>query len=128
MVVIQAVGRPAHGDVSAVIVHYETPELLERCLHALQASEGVNVEAIVVDNASTGFEPARVESALPRTLVIQNDSNRGFAAAANQGLRVAHGRYVLLLNPDTIVEPGTLATMVRYMDEHSDVGARQPGW
>ena len=55
------------SDVAAVIVHYETPELLERCLVALRASEAVSVEAIVIDNASRGFEPARVEPPLTRT-------------------------------------------------------------
>ena len=110
------------SDVSAVIVHYETPELLERCLVALRESTGVTVEAIVIDNASRGFEPGQVVDRFPGATVISNDSNLGFAAAANQGLRKAHGRYLLLLNPDAIVEPDTLATMVRYMDEHPDVG------
>ena len=110
------------SDVAAVVVHYETPELLERCLVALRASEAVSVESIVIDNASRGFDPALVAAADPDAQLIRNERNVGFAAAANQGLRKAHGRYLLLLNPDAVVERTTLATMVRYMDEHPDVG------
>ena len=110
------------SDVAAVIVHYETPELLGRCLVALRASEAVSIESIVIDNASRGFDPALVAAADPDAQLIRNERNVGFAAAANQGLRKAHGRYLLLLNPDAVVEPATLATMVRYLDEHPDVG------
>jgi N-acetylglucosaminyl-diphospho-decaprenol L-rhamnosyltransferase len=109
-------------DVTAVVVHYETPELLERCLRALGASSGVSVESVVVDNASQSFDAGAVETALPGTSVICNASNVGFAAAANIGLRDARGRYVLVLNPDTIVEPQTVKTLVEYMDARPDVG------
>jgi hypothetical protein len=109
-------------DVTAVVVHYETPDLLERCLRALRASRGVSLDAVVVDNASQDFDAAAVDAALPGTTVIQNESNVGFAAGANIGLRDARGRYLLLLNPDTIVESDALATLVRYMDARPDVG------
>ncbi|MEP7158677.1 MAG: glycosyltransferase family 2 protein [Chloroflexota bacterium] len=109
-------------DVTAVVVHYETPDLLERCLRALRASSGVSLESVVVDNASQNFDAAAVESALPGTTVVRNVSNVGFAAGANVGLRDARGRYLLLLNPDTIVEPDALATLVQFMDARPDVG------
>jgi N-acetylglucosaminyl-diphospho-decaprenol L-rhamnosyltransferase len=109
-------------DVTAVIVHYETPDLLVRCLGALAASTDVTFEAIVIDNASRGFDANAVLAALPGVTVIENASNAGFAVASNQGLRVATGRYELLLNPDAIVEPDALSTMVAYMDTHPDVG------
>jgi len=109
-------------DLTAVIVHFETPDLLARCLTALGATTAVTLETIVVDNASAGFDAALVEGSLPGARLIRNSRNSGFAVAANQGLRVAAGRYLLLLNPDTIVEPGSLATMVGYMDANPDVG------
>lgn len=109
-------------EVAVVVVHYDTHELLERCLRALGGSQGVTLDVTVVDNASRTFDAAAVEAALPGARVILNERNVGFAAAANIGLRRADGRYVLLLNADTIVEPDTLAKMVRYMDACPEVG------
>jgi GT2 family glycosyltransferase len=114
--------KPDRPDVTAVVVHYETPDLLERCLRALRLSDAVSLESVVVDNASQAFDAAAVEAALPGTRVVRNTANVGFAAAANTGLRDARGRYLLLLNPDTIVEPATLRTLVDYMDVRPDVG------
>jgi GT2 family glycosyltransferase len=113
-----------HGqpDVSVVVVHYETPRVLRRCLAALRSSRDVVLETIVVDNASAGFDPALVESEQPGATVIANQVNAGFAVAANQGLREANGRFLLLLNADTIVEPQTLATVAGYMDGNPRVG------
>lgn len=111
-------------DVSVVIVHFETPQLLLQCLRALHAGRGaVRLQAMVIDNASRAFDSGAVERALPGTIIIRNERNEGFAAAANRGLRAATGRYVLLLNADTIVAPDTVTQMVRYMDERTDVGA-----
>lgn len=110
-------------DVSVAIVHYETPELLLRCLDALRlAAERVLAEVFVVDNNSIVFDSLACERALPGVRVIRNDSNLGFAKASNQALRVARGRYLLLLNPDAFVEPDTLKAMVDYLDQHPDVG------
>jgi N-acetylglucosaminyl-diphospho-decaprenol L-rhamnosyltransferase len=106
-----------------VIVHYETPELLGRCLRALHAGrDTIRVETLVIDNASPAFDGESVQRGFPRTTVVINERNHGFAAAANLGLRAATGRYLLLLNPDTIVALDTLPRMVEYMDEHTDVG------
>lgn len=114
-------------DVSVVIVHYETPELLLRCLGALRAGAGsVRVEVFVIDNASDSFDARAAVRAWPGARVIVNDQNRGFAKASNQGLREASGRYLLLLNPDAIVEPDTLARMVAYMDARPEVGCATP--
>ncbi|HYI23153.1 MAG TPA: glycosyltransferase family 2 protein [Candidatus Limnocylindrales bacterium] len=112
----------ARPDVSAVVVHFETPDVLARCLDALRASAGVALEAIVVDNASPGFAIDQVERHFPGARAIANQTNEGFAVAANQGLRVGRGRYLLLLNADTIVEPDTIAKLVAYLDEHPRVG------
>jgi N-acetylglucosaminyl-diphospho-decaprenol L-rhamnosyltransferase len=117
------VPRGSAPSVSISIVHYETPDLLVRCLTALRESEGIGSwEVRVVDNGSRGFDPRTYASILPNLEIIQNAENRGFAVASNQGLRSAGGRYVLLLNPDAIVEPHAIAAVVEYLDSHPDVG------
>jgi N-acetylglucosaminyl-diphospho-decaprenol L-rhamnosyltransferase len=114
--------RGDEPDVTAVIVHYETPDLLSRCVAALAKSGGVTVQTIVVDNASHGFDAAAVRALVRGATVIENATNAGFAVASNQGLRIAKGRYELLLNPDAMVAPDTLAKIVKYMDANPDVG------
>ena len=110
-------------DVSIVIVNYETPVELVSCLRSVAAaSNGLAVETFVIDNASRSFDADSVAKALPDVTVIRNRRNVGFARAANAGLRRASGRYLLLLNPDATLAPDGLALMVRYMDEHADVG------
>jgi N-acetylglucosaminyl-diphospho-decaprenol L-rhamnosyltransferase len=110
-------------QVSVVIVHYETPQLLKRCLAAVRAAGGsLAVNTFVVDNASRDLNLASVEALLPGVQVVANERNVGFAVAANQGLRLATGRYLLLINADTLLAPDTLSAMVAYMDEHADVG------
>ena len=110
-------------DVSVAIVHYQTPELLERCLRALRASdEADRLEVFVVDNASSRFDAEACCRAFPDVHIIENEKNLGFAVASNQALRLATGRYLLLLNPDARVEPETIPVMREYMDAHPDVG------
>ncbi len=110
-------------DVSIAIVHYETPQLLVQCLEALQlAAERATTEVFVVDNASVVFDAPACERAFPGVNVVRNDTNLGFAKASNQALRIARGRYLLLLNPDAFVELDTLETMIRYLDARPDVG------
>jgi N-acetylglucosaminyl-diphospho-decaprenol L-rhamnosyltransferase len=110
-------------DISVVIVHYETPELLVGCLEALAASTGgVLLEVVVVDNASIRFDEAAARRAYSGVQILVNATNAGFASASNRGLRLSSGRFVLLLNPDTVVAPDSLATMLSYMDTRPDVG------
>jgi GT2 family glycosyltransferase len=120
--------RPASSpDVSIAIVHYETPADLVRCLASVRAAATeVSAEVFVIDNASTGFAPSIVTDLLPGAKVIRNSHNRGFARAANQALRTAKGRYLLLLNPDTVLAPDTLRKMLSYMDANPGVGCATP--
>ena len=109
--------------VSIVVVHYETLTRLANCLRSIAlASASVPVEVLVIDNASRSFDPEAVTQALPNSIVIRNASNVGFARAANQGLRQASGRYLLLLNPDTVLAPDSLERMIEYMDARPEVG------
>ena len=113
---------PDRPRVSVAIVHYETPDLLVRCLEALKASQGSeDFEVFAVDNASSAFDPAAAAAAFPGATIIRNEANVGFSRAANQVLRLARGRYLLLLNPDAFVAPESIVLMAIYLDDHPDV-------
>lgn len=111
-------------DVSVVIVNYNVREFLEQALRSVdRARAGLTVETIVVDNDSADGSVAMVRERFPHVVCIANERNEGFGAANNRALRLARGRYVLILNPDTILREDTLETLVRFMDERPDAGA-----
>lgn len=97
--------------VAVVIVSYNTRALLDDCLRALLASTGVTLDVWVVDNASKDGSADHVAAAFPGVHLVRNPDNRGFAAANNLALRQATAPVWLLLNPDTIVRPDTVARM-----------------
>ena len=114
-------------DLSIIIVNWNVRDLLRRCLLSLQTgSSSLRVEVIVVDNGSTDGSVEMVRAEFPQVHLIANPDNRGFPAANNQGIKIAQGRYVLLLNPDTEVLGDALATMVGFADDHPDVGVVGP--
>ncbi len=114
-------------DLSIIIVNWNVRDLLRRCLHSILARpHPCSLEVIVVDNGSTDGSAEMVRTEFPQVCLIANPDNRGFTAANNQGLTVARGRYVLLLNPDTEVVGDALETMVTFADAHSDVGVVGP--
>jgi GT2 family glycosyltransferase len=111
-------------DLSVIIVNFNVRAFLENALVSVRrALEGLRGEVIVVDNASDDGSVEMVRQKFPEAAVIANQTNLGFAAANNLALKKARGRYVLLLNPDTIVQEDTFTTMVAFMDGHVDVGA-----
>jgi GT2 family glycosyltransferase len=114
-------------DASIVIVNWNTKELLHACLASLlHTTRYTRVEIIVVDNGSRDGSVQMVERVFPAVRLVINTCNMGFAAANNRGLSAARGRYLLLLNSDTIALPGAIDEMVRYMDAHPRVGALGP--
>lgn len=124
---IQCKGCGLSPDVSIIIVNWNTKDLLRDCLASVYATHGsVAIETIVVDNASSDQSSGMLLRGFPQVQLIVNRTNQGFAHANNQALRVAHGRYVMLLNSDTIVLPGALRQMVRFMDAHPGVGVLGP--
>lgn len=111
-------------DLTISIVSFNTKEYLKRCLQAILSTTGsLRVHTIVIDNASRDGSAEMVASEFPRVEIIANQRNRGFAAANNQAIRRARGRHVLLLNPDTEVQPEALARLVRFLDEHPEAAA-----
>jgi GT2 family glycosyltransferase len=113
-------------DVSVVIVSYNTRAMLDDCLRRVMDSRDVALEVFVVDNASSDGSADHVAATFPDVHVIRNPDNRGFAAANNVALGRARGRHLLLLNPDTLVEPGTIATLARVLDARPGVGITGP--
>ncbi len=111
-------------DLSIVIVNYNVKYFLEQCLHSVkQAITGIQAEVFVVDNNSVDGSVDGIRSKFPWVTLIENKENLGFSKANNQAIRVAKGRYILLLNPDTVVEEDTFRKCVEFMDSHLEAGA-----
>jgi hypothetical protein len=109
-------------DLSVIVVTYNGLEMALATLRsAMRSAGGTNVEWIVVDSGSSDGTPEAIEREFPQVCVVRGD-NRGFAAGNNVGLERATGRHVLLLNPDVEIAEGTLADLVRAMDERPEVG------
>lgn len=110
-------------QLSIVIVSWNVHDLLRDCLHSIEQTRGeLVVETIVVDSASTDGSPAMVATEFPQVVLIAATENVGFPRGNNMGIAKAHGRYILLLNPDTILHEGALAYMVDYLENHLDAG------
>lgn len=111
-------------DVSILIVNYNTCRLTLDCLRSVMDSDtNYSYEIILIDNHSSDGSIESIRSEFPKVTLIANEENTGFARANNQGIAVASGRYVLLLNSDTVVRKDTLETMVSFMDGRPDLGA-----
>ncbi len=109
--------------LSIIIVNYNVKYFLEQCLHSVQsACNGIEAEIFVVDNDSVDGSVKMVRDKFPEVHLIENKENKGFSSANNQAIRKSKGEYVLLLNPDTIVEDDTLRKVVDFMDHHPDSG------
>ncbi len=100
-------------EASIVIVSWNGRQYLEPCLNAVAAQQGVAAETILVDNGSTDGTSAFVRERFPWVRVVALDENRGFAGGNNAGVRQARGRFVVLLNNDTVPEAGWLAALLR---------------
>jgi len=111
-------------ELSIVIVNYNVRYFLEQCLHAVaNASKQAETEVFVVDNNSVDGSCEMVREKFPWVKLIENKHNAGFSRANNQALKIAKGKYCLLLNPDTVIEESTLRKCINFMDSNSDAGA-----
>jgi GT2 family glycosyltransferase len=109
--------------LSIVIVNYNVKYFLEQCLHSvLKACQELDAEIFVVDNNSVDGSVQMIRKKFPEIHLIENKENKGFSKANNQAIRKSLGEYVLLLNPDTLVEDDTLTKIVQFMDQHHEAG------
>ncbi|HLG02683.1 MAG TPA: glycosyltransferase [Bacteroidia bacterium] len=109
--------------LSVIIVNYNVEHFLEQCLHSVRkASKNLPVEVFVVDNNSVDGSLQVVRQKFPEVCVIVNKENAGFARANNQAIKRATGEYILLLNPDTVVEESTFEKVISFMDAHPMAG------
>jgi GT2 family glycosyltransferase len=116
---------PNDVDLSVILVNWNSLEVTSAALASLQEhTQGISYEVFVIDNGTTrDGGVAELPQRFPWIRFIANPENRGFTKANNQGIRPSRGRYVLLLNNDTVQIENALGKAVRYMDEHPEVGA-----
>lgn len=113
--------------VSIIIVNYNVKYFLEQCLYSVYKSlTGIDAELIVVDNNSVDGSETMIRSRFPGIKLIVNQKNVGFAKGNNQAIEIAKGEYILLLNPDTVLEESTIQQCVTFMDTHPQAGALGP--
>lgn len=111
-------------DVSIIVVNYNTKKLTLECIQSIYQSElSCQYEIILVDNNSTDRTVDAVATEFPDVKVVANKENVGFSKANNQAINWSKGRYILLLNSDTIVNSGTIDIISRFMDENMEAGA-----
>ncbi len=109
--------------LSVIIVNYNVKHFVEQCLHsAIKASQNCSTEIFVVDNNSVDGSVELIKEKFPSITLIENKVNTGFSVANNQAIKISKGEYVLLLNPDTVVEEDTFEKVIAFMDAHPDAG------
>jgi GT2 family glycosyltransferase len=110
-------------QLSVIIVNYNVKYFLEQCLRSVvNASKNCNVEIFVVDNNSIDDSVELVKTKFPEVILIDNKTNLGFSKANNQAIKQANGKYVLLLNPDTVVAEDTFEKVIAFMDDNLVAG------
>lgn len=111
-------------DLSVIIVNYNVRHFLQQCLQSvIKASEKIDCEIFVVDNNSADGSCSMMIREFPEVRLIRNLYNAGFSVACNQAIRLSNGKYILLLNPDTLVEEDTFTKCLIFMNQHPDAGA-----
>lgn len=114
-------------DLSIIIVNWNTKNLLQKCLESIyKTTRKISYEIFVVDNASSDKSALMVEENFKKVKLIKNKENMGFAKANNQAIKQALGRYILLLNPDTLILNNALNKMVEFLETHPKIGILGP--
>jgi hypothetical protein len=114
-------------DVSILIVHYNTPELLRQTLRGiLKAAPRVKYEVVVVDNNPNCSVNKLVADEFPEARLVEPGENVGFGPGMNLAMEEAKGRYYMIFNPDVVLHRGALEEMVDHMDQHDDIGILGP--
>lgn len=110
-------------ELSIIIVNYNVKEFLQNLIHSLQkAVSQINYEIFVVDNASDDGSVEFIREKFPQIKLIANQVNLGFSKANNLALKLAKGKFILLINPDTIVSEDTISKLIEFFNSHHDAG------
>ena len=111
-------------ELSVIIVNYNVKHFLEQCLiSVIKAMKGIQGEIIVVDNNSVDGSIDLINQKFKDIVLISNKENTGFSVANNQGIKIAKGENILLLNPDTVVQEDTFTKCLEFLDNNQDAGA-----
>jgi len=111
-------------DVSITVVAWNVKDLLYNCLRSVyDQTKGVDFEVIYVDNASKDGSVEMVRKEFAEVRILENEKNEGFIKASNQGIEIAKGRYILLLNSDTVILDNAIEKMVKFADSHPEAAA-----
>ena len=111
-------------DLSVIIVSFNVRDFLKPCLQSVKKASGsIDCEIFVVDNNSTDDSCVMIVHEFPEVILIKNKLNVGFSAANNQAIKETSGQYILLLNPDTLVEEHTFTKCIKFMNDHPYAGA-----
>jgi O-antigen biosynthesis protein len=111
-------------DLTVIIISFNVRDYLKQCLSTVvTASENIDCEIFVIDNNSPDDSCVMVEKDFPQVILIKNKINKGFSHANNQAIKLSKGRFILLLNPDTLVNDDTFVKGIRFMNDHPDTGA-----
>jgi GT2 family glycosyltransferase len=115
------------ADISVVLLNYNTRDMLAACIDSLlENGEGLELELIVVDNASRDGSAEMVRERFPAALLVENSENTGSARGTNMGIEISSAPFVLILNPDTLIKEEALELMLGYLKSHPDVGLVGP--
>ncbi|HRN27753.1 MAG: glycosyltransferase [Ignavibacteriaceae bacterium] len=110
-------------DLSIIIVNYNVKEFLQNLIHSIEkASLNLTKEILIVDNASDDGSVEFIKEKFPQIKLIANQKNLGFGKANNIGLKQANGKYILLINPDTLVAEDTFEKMIKFFESNSEAG------
>jgi len=114
-------------DLSIIIVNWNTKDYLEQCLASIYENiKEITFEIIVVDNASSDSSVQMVREKFTAVILIENKENLGYGAANNQGIKKSRGKYILILNPDTIIVPNSLQKLATFLERNPKVGVVGP--
>ncbi len=116
-------------ELSVIIVNRNVRELLKQCLQSVRSQwpwPDKGLELIVVDNASSDGSAEAISAGFPDVKLIKNPDNRGFGRACNQGMAVSSGRYLMILNPDTVIRKGLFQSLIEFMDHTPKAGLAGP--
>ena len=112
-------------DISVIVVNYNTKKLLQNCLKSVfDKVKNIGFEVWVVDNASSDGSVEMVKKEFPEVKIITNEKNLGFAKANNQAIKKVEGKYIFLLNPDTVILDKNLEKLIQFMEEHPEGGEK----